>query len=39
MAVAAKGVAPRIPGPQTALIRFLIGVAVTAVAVRCAGAR
>jgi drug/metabolite transporter (DMT)-like permease len=29
MAVAAKSVAPRIPGPQTALIRFLIGVAVT----------
>lgn len=29
MAVAAKSVSPRIPGPQTALIRFAIGVAVT----------
>jgi len=32
MAVAAKLVAPRIPGPQTALVRFTLGVAVTALA-------
>ena len=32
MAVAAKSVAPRIPGPQAALVRFLIGVGVTTVA-------
>jgi drug/metabolite transporter (DMT)-like permease len=32
MAIAAKLVAPRIPGPQSALIRFTLGVAVTAFA-------
>jgi drug/metabolite transporter (DMT)-like permease len=32
MAVAAKLVAPRIPGPQAALVRFALGVAVTALA-------
>jgi len=32
MAIAAKLVAPRIPGPQTALVRFTLGIAVTALA-------
>jgi drug/metabolite transporter (DMT)-like permease len=32
MAVSAKLVAPRIPGPQAALVRFVLGVAVTALA-------
>ncbi len=33
MAVAAKLVAPRVPGPQAALVRFTLGVAVTALVV------
>ena len=32
MAVAAKRVAPRIPGPEAALVRFVLGVGVTGVA-------
>jgi drug/metabolite transporter (DMT)-like permease len=32
MAVTAKMVAPRIPGPQAALVRFVIGIAATAIA-------
>ena len=32
MAIAAKLVAPRIPGPQAALVRFVIGIAATAIA-------
>jgi drug/metabolite transporter (DMT)-like permease len=32
MAVAAKLIAPRIPGPQAALVRFALGVAITAIA-------
>lgn len=32
MAVAAKRVAPRIPGPEAALVRFVLGVGVTGIA-------